>query len=47
MTMGDLDNKFEGLAGKLLAAGRRKEVKEAIFSAELLTAKEFMKKLNV
>jgi 2-methylcitrate dehydratase len=47
MTMEDLDNKFEGLVGKLLAKGRRKEIKEAIFNAELLTAKEFMKKLNV
>ena len=47
MTMEDLDNKFEGLSEKLLAAGRRKEVKEAIFNAEQLTAKEFMKKLNV
>jgi 2-methylcitrate dehydratase len=47
MTTEDLDNKFEGLVGKLLAKGRQKEVKEAIFDAELLTAKEFMKKLNV
>jgi 2-methylcitrate dehydratase len=47
MTMEDLDNKFEGLVGKLLTKGRQKEVKEAIFEAELLTAKEFMKKLIV
>ena len=47
MTMEDLDNKFEGLVGKLLTNGRQKEVKEAIFDAELLTAKEFMKKLIV
>jgi len=47
MTMEDLDNKFEGLVGKLLTKGRQKEVKEAIFDAEQLTAKEFMKKLNV
>jgi 2-methylcitrate dehydratase len=47
MTMEDLDNKFEGLVGKLLTKGRRNEVKEAIFDAELLTAKEFMKKLIV
>jgi 2-methylcitrate dehydratase len=47
MTMEDLDNKFEGLVGKLLTKGRQKEVKDAIFDAELLTAKEFMKKLNV
>ena len=47
MTIEDLDNKFEGLSEKLLARGKRKEVKQAIFKAELLTAKEFMKKLNV
>jgi len=47
MTMEDLDNKFEGLVGKLLTKGRQKEVKEAIFDAEQLTAKEFMKKLIV
>jgi 2-methylcitrate dehydratase len=45
MTMEDLDNKFEGLTEKLLVAGRRKEIKEAIFNAELMTAREFMKKL--
>jgi 2-methylcitrate dehydratase len=47
MTMEDLDNKFEGLSEKLLAEGRRKEVKDSIFNAEQITAKEFMKKLNV
>ncbi len=47
MTMEDLDNKFEGLSEKLLAEGRRKEVKEAIFNTEQLTVKEFMKKLNI
>jgi 2-methylcitrate dehydratase len=47
MTMDDLDNKFEGLVGNLLTKGRRKEIKESIFNAELLTAKEFMKKLIV
>ncbi len=47
MTMEDLDNKFEGLSEKLLASGRRKEVKDAIFNAELLTAREFMKKMIV
>lgn len=45
MTMEDLDNKFEGLSEKLLVAGRRKEIKEAIFNAELMTAREFMKKM--
>lgn len=45
MTMEDLDNKFEGLTEKLLVAGRRKEIKDAIFKAELMTAREFMKKM--
>lgn len=45
MTMEDLDNKFEGLTEKLLVAGRRKEIKDAIFNAELMTAREFMKKM--
>jgi hypothetical protein len=47
MTMEDLDNKFEALSSQLLVAGRRKEIKEALFSAELMTAREFMKKLIV
>ena len=47
MTMEDLDNKFEALSSQLLVAGRRKEIKDAIFSAELMTAREFMKKLIV
>lgn len=45
MTIEDLDNKFEGLTDKLLVAGRRKEIKDAIFNAELMTAREFMKKM--
>ncbi len=45
MTMEDLDNKFEGLTEKLLVSGRRKEIKDAIFNAELMTAREFMKKM--
>lgn len=45
MSMEDLDNKFEGLTEKLLVAGRRKEIKDAIFNAELMTAREFMKKM--
>ena len=47
MTIEDLDNKFEALSEKLLTSGRRKEIKDAIFSAELMTAKEFMKKMIV
>jgi 2-methylcitrate dehydratase len=45
MTDQDLDDKFGGLTEKLLIKGRRKEIKDAIFQAELLTAREFMKKL--
>ena len=47
MTMEDIDNKFEALSDKLLNSKRRKEIKETIFKAELLSAKEFMKKLIV
>jgi 2-methylcitrate dehydratase len=47
MTEEDLDNKFIALSERLLVAGRKKEIKEAIFKAELLTAREFMKKLIV
>ena len=47
MTMEDLDNKFNALSERLFVAGRKKEIKETIFKAELLTAREFMKKLIV
>ncbi len=47
MTMEDLDNKFNSLSEKVLTKGRRKEIKDAIFNAELLTAREFMKKLKI
>ncbi len=47
MTLEDLDNKFEGLSKSLLSSGRRNEIKDAIFQAELLTAREFMKKMIV
>lgn len=45
MTMEDLENKFDGLSSQLFVSGRRKEIKEAIFKAELMTAREFMKKM--
>jgi len=47
MTMEDLDNKFNSLSEELLSSSRQREVKDAIFNAELLTAREFMKKLIV
>ena len=47
MTMEDLDNKFDALSSQLLVAGRRKEIKDAIFKAELMSTREFMKKLIV
>jgi len=47
MTMEDLDNKFDGLSSQVLVPGRRKAIKDAIFSAEQMTAREFMKKLIV
>ena len=39
MTMEDLDNKFNSLSGELLSSTRQKEIKDAIFNAELLTTK--------
>ena len=47
MTMEDLDNKFDALSSQILVTGRRKEIKDAIFNAELMTAKEFMKKMII
>jgi 2-methylcitrate dehydratase len=47
MTEEDLGNKFNALTDKLLVSGRRKEIKDAIFSAERMTAREFMKKMIV
>jgi hypothetical protein len=47
MTMEDLDNKFDALSSQLFVSGRRKEMKDAIFNAELMTAREFMKKMII
>jgi 2-methylcitrate dehydratase len=47
MTMEDLDNKFNSLSSELLTSLRQKEIKDAVFNCELITAKEFMKKLIV
>jgi 2-methylcitrate dehydratase len=43
MTEDDLDVKFTGLSEKLLNAERRKQVKDAVFNCEKLSAAEFMK----
>ena len=42
MTEEDLDIKFTGLAEKLLNVQRRKNIKEAVFNCEKLSAREFM-----
>ena len=47
MTMEDLENKFNALSSKLLSSDRQKEIKDAIFSVENLSAKEFMNLLIV
>lgn len=47
MTMEDLDNKFEGLSHDLMDDNKRKDIKEAIFSCDEYSAKEFMEKLKV
>ncbi len=46
MTMEDLDNKFIALSKEVLSPERIKEIKDAIFDSEKLTANVFMKKLT-
>ncbi|MFC2088662.1 MmgE/PrpD family protein [Calditrichota bacterium] len=47
MTMQDLENKFNSLSDNVLNASRLSEVKELIFSCEIVSAREFMSKLVV
>ena len=47
MTMDDLENKFNSLAGDKFDTAVKKQLKETIFNCEELTASEFMKSLNV
>ncbi|MDH7514870.1 MAG: MmgE/PrpD family protein [Bacteroidota bacterium] len=47
MTMEDLDNKFGALASAVLTQDRRREVRDAIFSCEKLSVRNFMKSLVV
>ena len=46
MTMDDLENKFNSLAGNKFDAAAKKQLKKTIFNCEELTASEFMKSLN-
>ena len=47
MTMEDLENKFNSLSADRLTPDRQQELKEAIFSCETLSARDFMKLLIV
>jgi 2-methylcitrate dehydratase len=47
MTTEDLDAKFAALSANLLSSDRQREVKEAIFSAETMTCRDFMQQLVV
>jgi len=47
MSMEDLENKFNALSSKLLSSDRQKEIKDAIFSVENLSVKEFINLLIV
>jgi len=46
MTMDDLENKFNSLAGNKFDAAAKKQLKKTIFNCEELTASEFMESLN-
>ena len=47
MTMDDLENKFNSLAGDKFNASAKKQLKETIFNCEEMNAVEFMETLNV
>ena len=47
MTMDDLENKFNSLAGNKFDSKAKAHIKENIFNCENLSADEFMNKLNV
>ena len=46
MTMDDLENKFNSLAGDKFDTAAKKQLKESIFDCEKMTASEFMESLN-
>jgi 2-methylcitrate dehydratase len=47
MTMKDLENKFNSLAGDKIDSNTKTQIKEDIFNCENLSANEFMNNLNV
>ena len=47
MTMDDLENKFNSLAGEKFDDDSKAKIKEAIFNCEDMSAAEFMEILNV
>ena len=46
MTMDDLENKFNSLAGDKFDTAAKKQLKETIFDCEKMTSSEFMESLN-
>jgi 2-methylcitrate dehydratase len=46
MTIDDLENKFNSLAGDKFDTAEKKQLKETIFNCEEMTASEFMESLN-
>jgi 2-methylcitrate dehydratase len=46
MTMDDLENKFNSLAGDKFDTAAKKQLKEIIFNCEEMTASDFMKSLD-
>lgn len=47
MTNEDLENKFNALSSNLISISRQKEIKEMIFSCELISARDFMENLII
>ena len=47
MTMDDLENKFNSLAGEKFDAKAKVQIKENIFNCDAMSASEFMNSLNV
>jgi hypothetical protein len=45
MTAEDLDAKFGALSANVLSDDRQREVKQAIFSAQTMSCRDFMKQL--
>ncbi|MCP5064692.1 MAG: MmgE/PrpD family protein, partial [Ignavibacteriae bacterium] len=47
MTINDLDNKFAALSSSLFGEEKHKEIKDIVFTCEVMSTKEFMQKLII